>query len=240
MNSANQPKTLFISDLHLDESQPAIIELFFRFLKEEATQADALYILGDFFEVWIGDDEQTPLQKQVATALKTLATQRSVKIYFMHGNRDFLLGKRFAKQAKIQLLNDPTVINLYGRKALLMHGDTLCTADEAYQAFRKKVRKKWLQKIFFCLPLSLRKKIANKMRQGSSQHTNNTAAYLMDVNQDEVKRVMKEEQIDFLIHGHTHRPAIHSNQQTTRVVLGAWHHQSSVFEYRQDHHFKLR
>lgn len=229
--------TLFISDLHLDEKEPQITELFLQFLKTQASKADALYILGDLFEVWIGDDEQSALQQTIQHALFELT--RQVPVYFIHGNRDFLLGKQFAQAAGMTLLPEQTIIDLYGKKALIMHGDTLCTRDINYQNFRRKIRQPWIQKLFLCLPLSLRKKIASKLRQGSQQHTMHTQADIMDVTPEEVVSVMQNHQVDLLIHGHTHRANIHQEKASTRIVLDAWHTHGNVLIYNKDHSFNL-
>ncbi len=218
--------TYFISDLHLDESRPQITEIFFNFLRTTIPNADALYILGDLFEVWIGDDEKTPLQLSVAKALSDLA-EYHVPVYFIHGNRDFLIGKKFAKLAKIKLLKDPTCINLYGQPTLLMHGDTLCTKDVAYLKFRKKVRNPILQKLFLLTSLKRRKKIAQKYRQGSEHHKTTKDLSIMDVTQDAVCQTMQHFKVQRLIHGHTHRPDLHTFQlnqhKAERIVLASWH-----------------
>ena len=232
--------TLFISDLHLDEENPKIINLFFDFLDQLDNRIDALYILGDFFEVWVGDDEQTDLQKNVCKKLKSL-TEKNIPVYFMHGNRDFLIGKRFLRAAHCKLLKDPTVIDLYGKKILLMHGDTLCTDDVAYQKFRKKARNPFYQKLFLLLPLALRKNIASKMRTKSKKYTANTDSRIMDTNPAEVARIVQQHPINLLIHGHTHRPAIHElGSDKKRIVLAAWHEQGNVLIYRKNHEFELK
>lgn len=235
--------TYFISDLHLDESRPAITDLFCDFLQKKAISADALYILGDLFEVWIGDDENTILQNRVANALAALAN-KNVPLYFIHGNRDFLIGKRFAKKANMRLLPQYHKINLYGKAILLMHGDTLCTNDVAYQKFRRKVRNPILQWIFLHTSLNYRKKIAAKYRAGSKKHQQQQQSLdIMDVSQDAVLKVMQQYQVALLIHGHTHRPAIHDliiNQQPAkRIVLADWHEQGNALVYDADHQFEL-
>lgn len=229
-------KAYFISDLHLDESRPTITTMFLHFLQNEAKEADALYILGDLFEAWIGDDEKTSLQIQIREALKSLAAS-GVSIYFICGNRDFLLGRRYADKAHMTILPDHAVIDLYGKKALIMHGDTLCTLDEKYQAFRKKARNKFLQKLFLALPLWLRKKIGTSLRSTSQAAVSNKSEEIMDVTPSEVDRVMQKYEVDLLIHGHTHRERIHPEKQGVRIVLGAWHDESSVLTYDEQHHF---
>ncbi|QCR36834.1 UDP-2,3-diacylglucosamine diphosphatase [Nissabacter sp. SGAir0207] len=220
--------TLFIADLHLCEQEPAITAGFLRFLAGEARRADALYILGDLFEAWIGDDDPQPLHTQVAQALQAL-TAHGVPCYFIHGNRDFLVGKRFARASGMTLLPEEQVLDLYGRRLLVMHGDTLCTDDEGYQRFRKKVRNPLIQRIFLSLPLRWRLKIASKMRADSQQANQSKSMAIMDVNPQAVAAVMQRHQVNWLIHGHTHRPAIHTLALPTgeahRAVLGAWHHE---------------
>ena len=160
--------TLFIADLHLCAEEPAITAGFLRFLAGEARKADALYILGDLFEAWIGDDDPNPLHRQMAAAIKAVSDS-GVPCYFIHGNRDFLLGKRFARESGMTLLPEEKVLELYGRRVLIMHGDTLCTDDAGYQAFRAKVHKPWLQTLFLALPLFVRKRIAARMRANSKE-----------------------------------------------------------------------
>jgi len=156
--------TLFISDLHLEESRPDITEAFLGFLDEKARSADVLYILGDFFESWIGDDEHTPLQLQIATALRTLSDD-GMEIFLMHGNRDFLIGEDFCERAGATLLNDPALVNLYGTRTLLMHGDSLCTADEEYQKFRASMRNPQWQQMILQRPLADRQQMARQLRE---------------------------------------------------------------------------
>jgi UDP-2,3-diacylglucosamine hydrolase len=223
--------TLFISDLHLEPYRPDITELFLRFLNTTALKADALYILGDFFEAWIGDDDTSDFHQTIITALHQ-ATQQGLPIYFTHGNRDFLIGKKFLRASGCQLLPEEYVIDLYGTPTLVMHGDTLCTLDENYLKFRKKTRKWWVQKLFLLKSLKKRRAIAAKMRADSKEYTSTAPDYLMDVTQTEVERVMQKHQVRHLIHGHTHREAIHhfdlTGQAAKRIVLGAWHDRGSV------------
>jgi len=223
--------TLFIADLHLQTEEPAITAGFLRFLAGEARQADALYILGDLFEAWIGDDDPNPLHKQVAAAIRAVV-EAGVPCYFIHGNRDFLLGKRFARASGMQLLPQEQVLNLYGRNVLIMHGDTLCTDDEGYQAFRAKVHQPWLQTLFLALPLFIRRRVAAKMRAGSKAANSSKSLEIMDVNAQAVVAAMEQHRVQWLIHGHTHRPAIHTltanNAPAHRAVLGAWHSEGSM------------
>lgn len=223
--------TLFISDLHLDENHPEITACFLRLLAACDASVDALYILGDMFEAWIGDDDHTPFHRQIIAALRSV-TSKGIPVYFMYGNRDFLIGKEFLRETGCRLLPDEAKINLYGTPVLLMHGDTLCTQDLAYMKARKKARNILWQKLFLILPLSLRKRIANGMRMKSTAYTRTAPAEIMDVTQDEIQRVMRKHGVAFLIHGHTHKPAFHdfvldqSNAQ--RIVLGAWHERGNV------------
>ncbi|KMV36191.1 MULTISPECIES: UDP-2,3-diacylglucosamine diphosphatase [Franconibacter] len=225
--------TLFIADLHLCAEEPAITAGFLRFLAGEARQADALYILGDLFEAWIGDDDPNPLHAQIAAAIRTLV-ESGVPCYFIHGNRDFLLGKRFARESGMQLLPEEKVLNLYGKRVLIMHGDTLCTDDVGYQAFRAKVHQPWLQTLFLALPLFIRKRIAAKMRAGSQSANRVKDMAIMDVNPQAVAETLERHRVQHLIHGHTHRPAVHglkaNGEPAFRYVLGAWHTQGSMIK----------
>ncbi|MBJ9240701.1 UDP-2,3-diacylglucosamine diphosphatase [Citrobacter braakii] len=229
--------TLFIADLHLCTEEPAITAGFLRFLAGDARKADALYILGDLFEAWIGDDDPTPLHHEMAAAIKSLVDS-GVPCFFIHGNRDFLLGKRFARESGMILLPEKKVLNLYGRKILIMHGDTLCTDDAGYQAFRAKVHQPWLQKLFLSLPLFVRQRIAAKMRANSKAANSSKSLEIMDVNPQAVITEMEKHQVQWLIHGHTHRPAVHelraNEQPAFRVVLGAWHTEGSMIKVTPD------
>ncbi|QHM76306.1 UDP-2,3-diacylglucosamine hydrolase [Mixta theicola] len=223
-------RTLFIADLHLCQEEPAITAGFLHFLQREAQTADALYILGDLFEAWIGDDDPNPLHQQIAVALRALP----LPVYFIHGNRDFLLGQRYARACGMTLLPEEQVVQLYGKAVLIMHGDTLCTDDAGYQRFRRKVHQRWLQRLFLALPLRLRQRIAARMRDGSKDANQHKSAAIMDVNAQAVSAVMQRHQVQWLIHGHTHRPATHpllvNGQPAERLVLGAWHHAGSMIE----------
>ncbi|WP_100639585.1 UDP-2,3-diacylglucosamine diphosphatase [Marinobacter salexigens] len=217
--------TLFISDLHLEESRPDITGAFLGFLKEKAPGAESLYILGDFFEAWIGDDERTPLQDQAATALRALSDS-GTRIFLMHGNRDFLIGEDFCARSGATLLDDPTLIDLYGTPALLMHGDSLCTADVEYQKFRAKMRDPQMQKMILARPLDDRQQMARQLREMSMSTNRGKAEEIMDVTPEEVVRVMEAQDVPLLIHGHTHRPAEHNlevnGKPAKRIVLGDW------------------
>ena len=225
--------TLFIADLHLSTEEPAITAGFLRLLAGEARAADALYILGDLFEAWIGDDDPNPLHGQIASAIKALVDS-GVPCYFIHGNRDFLVGKRFARQSGMILLPEEQMLTLYGKRILIMHGDTLCTDDTGYQRFRAKVHQPWLQTLFLALPLFIRQRIAAKMRAGSKASNQTKSEAIMDVNPQAVIDVMTRHHVHHLIHGHTHRPAIHEldieHHPARRYVLGAWHHEGSMIK----------
>lgn len=218
--------TLFISDLHLHESRPAVTEAFYQFLDNRASGAEALYILGDFFDAWIGDDDDAPLNAEVAQHLRQLS-DHGTRIYVMHGNRDFLLGENFAKTAGATLIADPTLIDLYGQPTLLMHGDTLCTLDTEYQAFRQQVRSSAWQQQILAQPLAARRALAAQIRAQSKSMNSMKAEDIMDVTPEEVVRVMRDAGVRQLIHGHTHRPARHplaiDGMAAERIVLGDWH-----------------
>jgi len=226
--------TLFISDLHLDESRPQIVDLFLRFLRAEARSATSLYILGDLFESWIGDDDDGPLSAVIAEGLLGLSGS-GVRIYFMHGNRDFLLGAEYAARAGMSLLSDPTIIELGGERTLLMHGDTLCTDAVEYQKFRMMVRDPRWQQRFLAQTLSERRAFAEQARGESRRHTAMKTAEIMDVNQHAVIAAMRSHGVHRLIHGHTHRPATHrldiGGKVAERIVLGDWYEQSSVLTW---------
>ncbi|WP_338052279.1 UDP-2,3-diacylglucosamine diphosphatase [Rheinheimera hassiensis] len=237
----SEQHTLFIADLHLAADRRDITAAFLRFLREQAIHADALYILGDLFEVWIGDDNPEPLLDTVATALATLSAQ--VPIYFIHGNRDFVLRQGYANRAGMQLLPQQQVIDLYGTPTLIMHGDSLCTLDIAYQKFRKWWNQPWWQWLLLKTPIAFRQGIAAKARRKSAMHKARYSSQqqqgqqqpqIMDVTPDEVPKVMAEAGVLKLIHGHTHRPAVHkleiNGQPAERYVLGDWYTQSSYLK----------
>ena len=230
--------TLFISDLHLDPSRPAITDLFLTFLRGQARQAEALYILGDLFEAWIGDDTPSPTADAVAVALRELA-DAGVPVFFIRGNRDFLLGQDYATRAGLQILPDPCVVTLYGKPVLLQHGDLLCTDDTAYQAFRAQTRDPAFIAQFLSQPLEARIAFAQKARAASQARQSemkegDPAQFetVTDVAPAEVAATFRRYGIDTMIHGHTHRPAVHTvqvgNTSCTRIVLGDWYEQGSV------------
>ena len=223
--------TLFISDVHLEPGRPAATALFLAFLRQQARWAEALYILGDLFEAWIGDDDDAEPGGIVATALRTL-TGQGVPVYFLHGNRDFLLGEQFAAASGMRLLPDSVVMELAGERVLLLHGDTLCTDDVEYQAFRAQVRDPAWRRQILALPLAQRRALAGQLRETSRQITGQKAADIMDVNAGEVERVLRLHGVQYLIHGHTHRPALHDGflegQPVRRAVLGDWYTEGRV------------
>ncbi|MGH8212057.1 MAG: UDP-2,3-diacylglucosamine diphosphatase [Rhodanobacteraceae bacterium] len=224
-------QTLFISDLHLDDCRPRIVGLFESFLADEARDADALYILGDLFEAYIGDDDDAPLPARVAAALKSLGDS-GVPVHFIAGNRDFLLGEDYARRARMTLLDDGTTVDLYGTPTLLLHGDTLCTDDPAYLAFRQQVRDPAWQRMFLSQPLPARRAFAAKARDASRAHTSQADMAIMDVNQAAVETALRDAHVTRMIHGHTHRPAVHDFEPdgapAQRFVLGDWYEQGSV------------
>jgi UDP-2,3-diacylglucosamine hydrolase len=224
---------LLISDLHLTPSMPLTAQRFFDFCEKDASQAEAVFILGDLFEYWVGDDtiSQSPFQHEVKQALANLSSK--VKTYYIHGNRDFLLGSEFLKKTRMTLLSDPSSVEIAGNKYLLTHGDALCTADIGYQIFRGWVRKPWLQKLFLTLPIAWRRSIANQLRMNSyASYTRSAQAPYQqnqiktDVTKEACASILREHSSDKLIHGHTHRPAHHQeslgNQSWQRWVLSDW------------------
>ena len=217
--------TLFISDLHLDPSNPDRIQLAVDFLKAQSSNISRLYILGDLFNTWLGDDIVPEEFEPLIIQLQQLH-QSGIKIVLMVGNRDFMLGKKFTKRAGCKLVSDTYIIDLYGTKTLLMHGDTLCIDDISYQRYRRWTRNKLLQWCFLHLSTNYRQSISDKIKQKSRQQKQTKSVTIMDVNQTEVVRVMQELEVPLLIHGHTHRPAIHpldiEDKKVHRIVLGDW------------------
>lgn len=228
---------LFISDLHLDGSQPQITDQFVDFLRDEASKAQSLYILGDLFEAWIGDDDPDPDKRRAMRALRD-TTARGVRCFLIHGNRDFLIGKRFSAATGVQLLQDGTVIEMYGRRVLLMHGDALCTDDHAYQRLRRIVRNPLVQFAMRRLSLKQRLRLAARMRAGSKAHIESAAPKIMDVNAQEVVATLHRYGVDCIVHGHTHRPGVHAvpldGRTATRIVLGDWYQQGSVLRWDEN------
>ena len=227
---------LFISDLHIDAARPAINAQFLQFLETEAASAEALYILGDLFESWIGDDAPDLAQSSAIRGLRTL-TDSGVPCFVMHGNRDFLLSRQFCDSSGAQLLPDPLIVTLYGEPVLVMHGDALCTDDRAYQRLRATVRDADWQRQFLALSIDSRQTLAGAARAGSQAHTAAMENAITDVNADSVAMAFRSAGTSTLLHGHTHRPAIHAlevdGKPRTRIVLGDWYDQGSVL--RWDH-----
>jgi len=221
---------LLISDLHLDQSRPDITEGLTWFLKQIATKTQQLYILGDLFEVWIGDDAPNPLADLVADELRKLA-DRGTELYLLHGNRDFLIGEGFAARCGAMLVEEPVLLNIAGRKLALLHGDILCTRDTEYLKFRQMVRNSDWQTTFLSQTVEQRQEFARQAREQSKKATSSASTEIMDVTEDAVNAMFQQLQIDTMVHGHTHRPAIHDiaieDSATTdtprqRMVLGDW------------------
>ena len=220
-------RALFVADVHLCESRPTASARFFSFLTDTAPHAAALYILGDLFEAWVGDDDlKSPLHLTVAKHLSALAA-RGIQTYFMHGNRDFMLAGHYAKRCGMQLLPDPVVIDLFGTATLLTHGDTLCTGDTDYQRYRRVIRHPLMLKTLRALPLSLRHAMAARARSGSEQAKTHKTDDIMDVHPQAVSALFSQYGVTRMIHGHTHRPAHHSllldGKKNERWVLPDWY-----------------
>ena len=232
--------TLFISDLHLDATRPEITALFLRFLREDAAGASALYILGDLFEAWVGDDDSDPVGVAVAEGIRA-RVDAGTPVYFMRGNRDFLVGAAYARRAGMTLLADPAVALIDGAPTLLLHGDLLCTADTGYMAFRAQTRDPAWQAAFLAQPLAARQAFAaqaraqSKVAQAALQQAG-TMETITDVTPATVEQYFARYGIDRMIHGHTHRPAIHTHdvggRRCERIVLGDWYEQGSVLRVR--------
>ena len=233
---------LFVSDLHLDAGSPEAIEQFLDFLRTHAADAEALYILGDLFETWVGDDDPDPAKARVCDGLRSL-TASGVGCFVLHGNRDFLIGRDFCRRTGTRLLADPVVADLDGERVLLAHGDALCTDDHSYQELRSTVRTSEWQRRFLALPVADREMLANQARAGSKDHTSRVVANIMDVNEDAVSTAYRAARVRRIIHGHTHRPGIHDTQiegePARRMVLGAWYEQGSFIQYERGR-FDLR
>lgn len=229
--------TLFISDLHLAGERPEIGRQFLDFLEQDARGAEALYILGDLFESWIGDDDPDPHYALMKEALLEL-TASGVATWFMHGNRDFLVGDRFSRETGIRLLDDPCIVDLYGTDVLLTHGDALCTDDVKYQEVRAMTRDPRWQQMMLAKPIEERQAIAAKARADSLAHGGSIDLEISDVNQAAVERLMQSRGVLTLLHGHTHRPAVHTfmlgDRAATRIVLGDWYEQGSVLRWGPD------
>lgn len=235
-------KTLFISDLHLDTDTPEILQSLLSVLHNRATGADAIYILGDLFEAWVGDDDQSDIADAVADALMALS-RAGTGVYLMHGNRDFLIGEDYAARCGATLLAEPTVIECYGQHVALVHGDSLCTRDSAYMAFRQQMRDPAWQQAFLDRPLLERHMVAQQMRQKSQDANSQKASDIMDVTHQEVVKLLETLKVNILIHGHTHRPGIHTirlqepingSDEAVRIVLGSWDQKAWVLEFAPD------
>ena len=229
--------TLFISDLHLEANQPEIGTQFLSFLAGEARGAEALYILGDLFEVWLGDDDPNPYYGEMKSALRTLI-DTGVPVYFMHGNRDFTIGADFAAETGATILDDPTVVDLYGDQVLLCHGDALCTDDVQYQQIRAMTRNPEWQAMMLAKSIEERIAFAVEARKESMERGESLSDEIMDVNQEAVAAALQEYSVAVMLHGHTHRPAVHSfdlgDRKATRIVLGDWYEQGSVVRWDED------
>lgn len=234
--------SLFISDLHLAPERPEMIRLFEKFVDDVAVHADTLYILGDFVEYWIGDDDKAIGLEAVFAALDRLH-EAGTMIRLMHGNRDFLIGKKLSRRYHFDIIDDPYRDNFSDQPILLMHGDLLCTDDIAYQNYRRKARSKTVQWIFLLLPLFLRERIAKSLRDTSEKATSDKPADIMDVNQQTVEETMRKAGVNILIHGHTHRPGIDEfeldGKKVKRIVLGDWYKDGNYLRINDDGEFEL-
>ena len=227
----------FASDLHLDPSTPEIAARFMRFLSGPVQGARSIYLLGDLFEAWIGDDDPEPAHREVIARLASLSASGTL-VYVMRGNRDFMLGDMFCRQAGAILLDDPAILTVAGERTVISHGDGLCVDDRAYQRLRALVRDPALRAGFARLPIEARRRLAAEARAGSREHLANAAGYITDVNPRAVESVFRDAGVGLMIHGHTHRPAVHRNpldgSACTRVVLGAWHDDANVVCWDDD------
>lgn len=234
--------TLFISDLHIDAGHPAITAQFLNFLQAEAVVAEALYILGDLFESWVGDDAADSAQEAAIDGLRTL-TRTGVPCFVMHGNRDFLLGDRFCARSGAELLPDPLIVTLYGERVLVTHGDALCTDDRSYQSLRATVRDAGWQREFLALSVTERQALAGAARVGSKAHTAAMEQAITDVNGDSVTAALRAAGTSILLHGHTHRPGVHAltvdGRACARLVLGDWYAQGSLLRWDPHGHEML-
>jgi len=231
--------TLFISDLHIDASCRQIIRQFTEFLQTEARAADALYILGDLFDSWVGDDAPDAGQSAAIAAIKSL-TASGVPCFVMHGNRDFLLGPKFCADTGARLLSDPVIVTLYGEPVLVMHGDALCTDDRPYQRLRATVRDADWQRQFLALSVAARRTLAGAARTGSQAHMASMEDAITDVNAESVAAALRAAGTSILLHGHTHRPGIQSlsvdGRECVRIVLGDWHNEGSLLRWDSSGH----
>lgn len=230
--------TLFISDLHLCDQQPQITKSFLQFCESKARFARALYILGDFFEYWLGDDAIDKTAQIAQKAISNL-TASGIEVFFMAGNRDFLLGQQFADACGMKLLEEPYSLNLRGEEILLIHGDAECIDDQPYQQVRSMLRNPEWQQQFLTMPIEKRIEFAQQARIKSQEHTQNTSTEIMDVNSTAIDELFLIHKVSTIIHGHTHRPAIHQLGKKRRIVLGDWHHQTSFLQFDPSSGFSL-
>jgi UDP-2,3-diacylglucosamine hydrolase len=233
---------LFVSDVHLHAGAPQAIEQFLDFLSTQASTAEALYILGDLFEAWVGDDDREPANERVCRALRAL-NAGGLACFALHGNRDFLLGRGFCERSGCRLLSDPVIAQLDGERVLITHGDALCTDDHSYQELRSIVRDPAWQRRFLALPRAHRESLADEARAGSRRHTSRTVPYVMDTNAAAVTAAFRAARVRRMIHGHTHRPGVHDLEidgaSAQRIVLGAWYEQGSYL-YCERGNYELR
>jgi UDP-2,3-diacylglucosamine hydrolase len=232
---------IFISDIHLTVKYPTLTSCFIQFIEEQAVHGSHLYILGDLFEAWVGDDNNAPLVQEITTVLKKLS--QTTQIFIMPGNRDFLMGERFTRKCGATLLTDPAIIDLHGTPTLLTHGDLLCTNDRAYQRWRSVVHWQWLQRLFLSLPLAWRLMVAKKLRASSKAYVKNLSVSNMDVVPQTVINIMRQYKVKQLIHGHTHQPTIHylniDNQPAWHYVLSDWHNAATALIVKPQQLFYL-
>jgi len=229
--------TLFISDLHLEADRPEIADQFLRFAETEALNADSLYILGDLFESWVGDDDPNEHYQWIRQALRKL-TRKGIPVFFMHGNRDFMIGEKFAVETGVDILPDPHVANLYGALVLLSHGDAYCTDDHEYQAVRRMTRDPAWQAMMLAKPLEERLAFATRARAASMARGVTVSEEIMDVNAGAIESALRIAGVSMMLHGHTHRPAVHEltvdGRPAKRIVLGDWYEQGSVVRWDED------
>lgn len=236
-------KHLFISDLHLAPERPDIIQLFIQFMNNQAAQAESLYILGDLVEYWLGDDDNAEGLNEAFESMKKQA-DNGLKIYLMHGNRDFLMGEQLAQKIGCKLIHEPYIAKLNNQPVLLMHGDILCTDDLRYQELRLMLRNPAWQQDFLSKPLAEREQMALALRKQSQEETQTKNSDIMDVNADAVCKAFIDNDVSLMIHGHTHRPAVHdlevNNKPVKRIVLGDWYNEGSVLEFNSCDDFELK
>ena len=229
--------TLFVSDLHLESSRPEIGEQFIKFLMDEAVDADALFILGDLFEAWVGDDDPNPHYGKIKNELSALV-KNGMPVFFMHGNRDFMIGDRFSMETGIQLLPDPFVASVYGQDVMLSHGDAYCTDDAQYQAIRTMTRNPDWQAMMLQKSLAERQAFAAQARADSKAHGESINEQISDVNLEAIEEAIRSHKVKIMLHGHTHRPNVHAHSidgvEAKRIVLGDWYEQGSVVRWDDD------